>query len=690
MKEKRPKKTKEERQREKAESGIKFKDSIKTRLISIMVLVAAIPLIAAILVSYTTSTKKAMDDALDLLDANANFVAAEFSGIVNENVIALKTFAAAPSTITYLKTYGTGEETIPDDVMLAEMDEMNANINDGNESVILTLPSGQQLLRADRLEPADISDRDYFQECIETEDVAVSNIVVSKAAGNRITIIIVPIFDDQSGELIGTIQRSFDLNNLHEFLAENIDDGYIADKNGIVAAHAMHEITPDDEDEDHSDSPFMTSTDDKGSYESMATGSLAYISWIREPVTGYTIAIAEKDSVVRAQAVKSALIVVIIGIILLVIAVIISFVMAKSFTEPIAAVGKSLGALSDGRFIKVRKFDKRKDEFGAISKATNTVIDKLDTIVSEIKTSAMEVGTSSEELADMAGQISHTAEDVSNAVQEIATGATQQAEEIQEASNNVGLIGDAVGDVQSSTNDLSTLASKMKEASEVSSNSLLSLQDSSSEMTEKIDEISKTIQATQNAVNSISEKVEGITSIATQTNLLSLNASIEAARAGEAGRGFAVVAEEIGKLADDSKQMADDIRIEMDTLLAQSEAAVAAAEDVKQGNSDQQIALGDTLQAVNGMLSDIGSTVGGVQLISEGADTCETSKTAVVDTMSTLSAISEENAASSEETGASMQELSATVTTLADSADGLKVIAEKLNEEMKFFKSNEE
>ena len=131
----------------------------------------------------------------------------------------------------------------------------------------------------------------------------------------------------------------------------------------------------------------------------------------------------------------------------------------------------------------------------------------------------------------------------------------------------------------------------------------------------------------------------------------------------------------------------DDIMKEMSTLLEQSKAAVEAAEDVKSGNSEQQIAIGETLEAVNGMLEDIGSTVGGVQLISEGADTCATSKNAVVDTMSALSAISEENAASSEETGASMQELSATVMTLASSADGLKDIAEQLNEEMKFFKS---
>ncbi|MCR5670905.1 MAG: cache domain-containing protein [Butyrivibrio sp.] len=389
---------------------------------------------------------------------------------------------------------------------------------------------------------------------------------------------------------------------------------------------------------------------------------------------------------VQSKIKSSISVMLLIGILFLIAAVTVAYIAASGMAKAIGVMNTCIKHLSNGEFVKADKYLNRNDEIGVALKNTNFLIDTLEEIVGSIRKSADQVTSSSEEVSDMANQISQTAEDVSNAVQEIASGATQQAEEIQCASENVGRIGDAVGDVQSSTSNLDGLAGKMKEASQVSSQSLASLQDSSAEMTQKIDEISGTIQKTQEAVDNISSKVEGITSIATQTNLLSLNASIEAARAGEAGKGFAVVAGEIGKLAEDSRRMADEIKKEMEILLEQANAAVLAADDVKQGNLEQQMALGETITSIGGMLEDINSTVGGVHVISRGADQCETSKNAVVDTMSALSAISEENAASSEETGASMQELSATVTTLAGNANDLRGVAEQLKKDIEFFK----
>ncbi|SFI19223.1 methyl-accepting chemotaxis protein [Pseudobutyrivibrio sp. OR37] len=672
-----------------AKSTIAVKDSIKTKLILLMAALVAVPLLIAIIVSYNSSTSKAKEDALQLLNSNARLVESMFSEMVEKNTSLLETIATAPSTIAFIETYGTEGQAVPDAAMLAQMDALNEYMNDGNINIIISTTTGDQLVRADRNELTNIADREYFQQAINTGKPAVSDVVVSKAVGNRITIICVPVYNEAHTQIIGTVQRSFDLNVLHEFLAANISDGFIADTKGMMVAHAQFEITPEDE-YDLSGYEFMTSSDSSGLITSSFDGELTYMSWVKEPASGYYVAVSQKNSEIMASAIKAALLVVAIGTILLILGVVIAILVATSFTKPIVAVTNTVTLLADGRFKKIEGYTKRKDEFGEIVRSTNSVIDKLRDIVNAIKQSASTVTTSSEDLADMANQIAATTDTVANAVQEIATGAVQQAEEIQEAAENVGKITDAVGGVQNSTDNVESLAGKMKEASQASSKSLINLKDSSSDMTEKIEEIARTISATQNAVANINDRVEGISGIASQTNLLSLNASIEAARAGEAGKGFAVVAEEIRKLADDSDSMAQAIRVEMDELLRQAEAAVAAANLVKQGNLEQQEAIGGTLESVNGMLEDINGTVVGIRDIAGGASTCVTSNDVVSDAMSSLSAISEENAASSETTGASVQELSATVSSLANSADDLKEIAQKLNEEMLFFKDDKE
>ena len=285
----------------------------------------------------------------------------------------------------------------------------------------------------------------------------------------------------------------------------------------------------------------------------------------------------------------------------------------------------------------------------------------------------------------LANQIASTTENVAEAVQQIAAGASDQAISIQKSAEHTGQITRAVENVQAEAGDLNNLASHMKNASEESGKALNSFQQTNVVMAEKIGEIADKIVSTQNAVSDINERVAGISDIAAQTNLLSLNASIEAARAGDAGKGFSVVAEEIRKLADGSEALATEIKAVMSTLLNESAQAVAAANDIMESNKAQQESLTETLAVVQGMLADIEQTVTNVEKINGEAIKCVESNIEVSDAMSSLSAISEENAASSETTGASVEELSATVTVLAESAEQLKDIAKVLSNNIAFF-----
>ncbi|WP_243143515.1 methyl-accepting chemotaxis protein [Pseudobutyrivibrio xylanivorans] len=661
---------------------MKFKmsvfQSVKTKLILAMVAIAALPLLVATSISYYTSTNEAKELAKEQNEWAAWYLQSSLNTIFAKGESALYSIASSEDTINFLTTSENAEN------VRYQMQYINSVIGDGNE-ITLVDTNGQMVLRSDDRALSDVSTRDYFIGAMKGETTA-SSVMVSSSTGIRSICLAVPVFATGTKNVIGVLYRSYDLAQLRDVLLDAGGESFLIDTLGELAVHSDYEIAVDDEPTMMDQASFYTSESEDGTVEANQNGRALYISYVREPITGYRVCMAIEVNKVLMDARVSAMTTVLIGLVLLLIGAVIAFFIAMSFTKPILAVNACLSNLAEGHFNKIEAYTNRKDEFGHMVKSTNSLIDELSSIVGNIKDSSNTVGESSEELSMMANQIAATAESVAVAVQQIASGAVQQAEEVQSAAENTTMITDAVESVKDSTTEMTSLADRMKNASEASSSSLAILQNTSTDMTIKIEEIATKISSTQNAVSNINERVEGISGIAAQTNLLSLNASIEAARAGEAGKGFAVVAEEIRKLADDSESLAQEIRVLMDELLAEADQAVKAAGYVMDGNIEQQKALGETLDAVHGMLGDIEETVASVTKISGEAETCVSSNTVVANAMSSLSAISEENAASTETTGASVEELSATVSTLAGSASHLKNIAEQLNEDMKFFK----
>ena len=655
------------------------KSSVKTKLIAIMLSIAIIPLVVAVLISYMGSTNASKEAAKKNLDWQAKFIESEIDSLFTRCETALTSFATSQQTIAFLK----GEE-VDASVVKKQMVAINESFGDNN-TIVMSNAKGDMVMRSDDGEFKNISERDYFQHALAGKTY-VSSVMVSSVTNTRNVCVAVPIFDTNGTKVIGVVHKTLNPDDIHTMLAADADEAFLVDQNATMVAHSDFEIAATDEEINYSSSPYMTSNDRTGFYVSNAKGYPVYVSYVKNLASGYTVCAGQTEADVVAEARRGAMTIVFAGVAMVVAVFVLSLVIAKSFTDPMVEVNKLLSSLANGEFKKTDKYGKRTDEFGQMIGNANSLIDKLSSIVGHIKESSNTVNDSSEELSDMANQIAATAESVAEAVQEIAAGATEQAKEVQNSAENAGYITEAVEGVQNSANDLNSLANRMKQASESSSESLTSFHESSEIMTAKIGEITEKISATQDAVADINARVEGISDIAAQTNLLSLNASIEAARAGDAGRGFAVVAEEIRKLADDSESLAREIHDVMEALLNQSTSAVNAAKEIIEDNKIQQVALAKTIDAVNGMISDIELTVDRVDKISGETDTCVDSNKKVSNAMAALSAISEENAAATETTGASVEELSATVTTLAESADNLKKIAEELNEEMKFFK----
>ena len=343
------------------------------------------------------------------------------------------------------------------------------------------------------------------------------------------------------------------------------------------------------------------------------------------------------------------------GLAIAVVTTLIGKIITNSITEPVEQIDAAVASLRKGELSNVEMLTyESEDEFGDtirnLKEAMGILADYVSEIsvevkaiaqgdltrngdditdflgdFSELKTSLLYIlkrfNSTLTEISNLAEQVSSNSSEVENASKSLADGATEQAGVIEELNATIDTVVDLAADTaketQSASARVKASANKANEEKE-KMNELLT------EM-EHITEISK----------EIGNIITDIEDIASQTNLLSLNASIEAARAGEAGKGFAVVADQIGKLAADSAKSAVNTRDLIDKTLV----------EIEKGNTITRT----TADAFNQIIADMESFAELAENTMEKANSQAESLEQIGQGIEQLSGVVQGNAASSEE-----------------------------------------
>lgn len=380
--------------------------------------------------------------------------------------------------------------------------------------------------------------------------------------------------------------------------------------------------------------------------------------------------------------------VIVAWIIILVISVLLIMVVTIGIKRGIVAAGNAVSKIAMGILNEPvdEKGLKRGDELGDMMRGVHKMQRELTDVVSNIKNSVNVLKKEGNELNSMASQTSITANELGQSVDGITKGVISQADDVENASARIDAIGGMIGDIVGSVHNLDSISGEMKENGDDAMVIIDGLAESNNATMNAVERIDNMVNATNESAARISDAIQLITSIAEETNLLSLNASIEAARAGELGRGFAVVAGQIQKLAEQSNESAGSIAEIINELLEDSKNTVNVMNEVRSIVNKQQEKFEQTRHQFANVHTGIDKSREEAGDIRVKTDACDKEKANVLQIIANLSSVSEENASAAEETATSVQELNSTINTLAVSAGNLQSLSDELQRSVEIFK----
>ena len=359
-------------------------------------------------------------------------------------------------------------------------------------------------------------------------------------------------------------------------------------------------------------------------------------------------------------------------------AAVIGSIIAGGIQKNMERISGKLDEVADGN-LTVDIQVKGHDEFRFLARSASNMVDnnkklinKLFDTASSLQGAALGVHDASEALSDYSGQINA-------AIEEINSGIVRQEEHAGECIDITGQLSLRIDEINGELEDIRRAISDTEKMIGEGTGIVNNLAEKADETSKISAEVAERMLDLQKEANSINEFVETITSISSQTNLLSLNASIEAARAGDAGRGFAVVAEEIRNLADNSSAATVEIDNKISSIDKHSTMSVQSAKNAEAVVKLQQEAVGEVIKVFEGIRNQMTILSDALRKIGDSAALADEERKEAIDSVNRITDIIASTSQSSSKVGNvasslmdSVEDLGRTARSLNDNMDGLK------------------